>query len=54
MKQYKTKQQVLERTNFPLSLYKLTVNNLVAMATMEHKQSKHTVEQSSPNKFEPQ
>jgi hypothetical protein len=34
-----------------LSLHKLTVNNLVAM---EHKQSKPTAEQGSPNNFEPQ
>jgi hypothetical protein len=37
-----------------LSLHKLTVNNLVAMVTVEHKQSKHTAEQGSPNKSEPQ
>jgi hypothetical protein len=37
-----------------LSLHKLTVNNLVALITMEHKQSKHKAEQVSPNKFEPQ
>jgi hypothetical protein len=36
-----------------LSLHKLTVNNLVAMFTMEHKQSKPTAEQGSPNNFEP-
>jgi hypothetical protein len=37
-----------------LSLHKLTVNNLVALVTVEHKQSKHKVEKGSPNKFEPQ
>jgi hypothetical protein len=37
-----------------LSLHELTVINLVAMVTMEHKQSKPTAEQSSPNYFEPQ
>jgi hypothetical protein len=37
-----------------LSLHKHTVNNLVAMVTMEHKQSKLTAEQGSPNNFEPQ
>jgi hypothetical protein len=36
-----------------LSLHKLTVNNLVAIFTMEHKQSKPTAKQGSPNKFEP-
>jgi hypothetical protein len=30
------------------------VDNLVAMVTMEHKQSKPTVYQGSPNNFEPQ
>jgi hypothetical protein len=30
------------------------VNNLVAMVTMEHKQSKPTVYQGSPNNFERQ
>jgi hypothetical protein len=37
-----------------LSLQKLTVNNLVAMFTMEHKQSKRTAEQGSPNNVEHQ
>jgi hypothetical protein len=37
-----------------LSLFEPTVNNFVAMVTMEHKKSKPTAEQSSPNKFEPQ
>jgi hypothetical protein len=38
-----------------LNLTKFTaVNNLVAMVTMEHKQSKPTVYQGSPNNFEPQ
>jgi hypothetical protein len=38
-----------------LNLAKFTaVNNLVAMVTMEHKQSKPTVYQGSPNNFEPQ
>jgi hypothetical protein len=31
-----------------------TVNNLVAIVTVEHKQSKPTVEQGTPNKSEPQ
>jgi hypothetical protein len=30
------------------------VNNLVAMITMEHKQSKPTAEQGSPHDLEPQ
>jgi hypothetical protein len=30
------------------------INNLVAMVTMEHKQSTPTVEQGSPNNFKPQ
>jgi hypothetical protein len=37
-----------------LSLHKPIVNNLVAVVTMEHKQSKPTSEQGSPNNFEPQ
>jgi hypothetical protein len=37
-----------------LSLCKLTKNNLVAMVTMEHKQSKPTAEQGSPNNVEHQ
>jgi hypothetical protein len=37
-----------------LPLHKIILNNLVALATMEHKQSKHKAEQGSPNKFEPQ
>jgi hypothetical protein len=37
-----------------LSLHKPTENNLVAMVTMEHKQSKPTAEQGSTNGFEPQ
>jgi hypothetical protein len=37
-----------------LSLYKLTVNNLAAMVNMEHKHSKPTVEQGSPNNIEHQ
>jgi hypothetical protein len=37
-----------------LSLHKLSVNNLFAMVPMEHKQTKHTAEQGSPKKFEPQ
>jgi hypothetical protein len=36
-----------------LSVHNLTVNSLVAIFTMEHKQSKPTAEQGSPNKFEP-
>jgi hypothetical protein len=35
-----------------LSPHKPTVNNLVAMVTMEHKKSKPTAEQGSPSKFE--
>jgi hypothetical protein len=31
-----------------------TANNFVAMVTMEHKESKPTAEQGSPNNFEPQ
>jgi hypothetical protein len=39
----------------PISLsLLLTVNNLVVMVTMEHKQSKPTVEQGSPNNSEHQ
>jgi hypothetical protein len=34
-------------------LHKLTANNLFAMVTVEHKQSKPTAEQGSPNKVEP-
>jgi hypothetical protein len=37
-----------------LSLHKLTVNNLVTMVTMQHKQSKPTADQGSPNKVEHQ
>jgi hypothetical protein len=60
-------QEVLGRTNSPAfhtchlfevlepNLTEFTaVNNLVAMVTMENKQSKPTVEQGSPNNFEPQ
>jgi hypothetical protein len=36
-----------------LSLHKFAVNNLVTMLTMEHKISKPTAEQGSPNNFEP-
>jgi hypothetical protein len=36
------------------SLHNPIINNLVAMVTVEHKQSKPTAEQGSPNKFEPQ
>jgi hypothetical protein len=37
-----------------INLTKFTVvKNLVAMVTMEHKQSKPTVLQGSPNNFEP-
>jgi hypothetical protein len=31
-----------------------TLNNLVAMVSMEHEQSKPTVKHGSPNNFEPQ
>jgi hypothetical protein len=37
-----------------LSLHKLTVNNLVIMVTMKHKQSKPTAEQASSNNAEHQ
>jgi hypothetical protein len=47
-------QTVWEDLRRLLSLHELTGNNLVAMVTMKHKQSKPTAEQSSPNNFEPQ
>jgi hypothetical protein len=37
-----------------LSLRTPTVNDLVVMVSLEHKQSKPTAEQGSPNKFESQ
>jgi hypothetical protein len=37
-----------------LSLYKLTVNKLVAMVTMENKQPKPIAVQGSPNEVGPQ
>jgi hypothetical protein len=48
----------LTLTSFSSILLNLTectsVNNLVAMVTMVHKQSKPTVSEGSPNNFEPQ
>jgi hypothetical protein len=42
-------------SSIQLNLTEFTaVNNLVAMVTMEYKQSKPTVEQGSPNNFEAQ
>jgi hypothetical protein len=38
----------------PVEYHWYRVNKLVAMVTMENKKSKLTVEQGSPNKFEPQ
>jgi hypothetical protein len=37
-----------------LSLHKLTLNNLVTVVTMEHKQTKPTAEQGSPNNVDHQ
>jgi hypothetical protein len=42
------KQEFWEEIIRILSLHKLTTNNLVAMFTMEHKQSKPTPEEGSP------
>jgi hypothetical protein len=51
-KEFENNKKLWEELIRLLSLHKPTASNLVAMVTMEHKQSKPTAEQGSPNNFE--